>query len=218
MTNPSPPLRTRSLTKHYGQQTILRQIDLDLEGGRTVALRGGNGVGKTTLLRCLASLARPTAGRVWWFGRPADSSPALRRCVGMVAHETRLYPHLTLRENLLFAARMYGVREAAPRADQLLADVGLAVHRDRLPGQVSRGMGQRLALARALVHQPAILLLDEPFSGLDAEGHDWLRNALSVLRTTGCAICFTTHDTAVAERLADETWELRGGRLYEERA
>jgi heme exporter protein A len=215
MTEPSPPLRTRGLTKDYGQRTILRQIDLEIAAGRAVALRGSNGVGKTTLLRCLASITRPTAGQVWWFGHPADSSPALRRWVGMVAHESRLYPHLTLRENLLFVGRMYGIRQPAARADQLLAEAGLAVHRDRLPGQVSRGMGQRVAVARALLHQPPILLLDEPFSGLDADGHAWLMNTLSALRTTGCTICFTTHDATVVDQLADETWELRGGRLYE---
>lgn len=215
MSEPSPPVRTRGLTKHYGQRTILRQIDLEIAAGRAVALRGNNGAGKTTLLRCLASITRPTAGQVWWFGRPADATPGLRRCVGMVAHESRLYPHLTLRENLRFVARMYAIPEPAERADQLLADVGLTAHRDRLPGQISRGMGQRVTVARALVHQPPILLLDEPFSGLDAEGQAWLLNTLSALRTTGCTICFTTHDAAVADQLADEVWELHRGRVYE---
>ena len=132
-----------------------------------------------------------------------------------MAHESRLYPHLTLRENLLFTGRMYGIGQPAERADQLLADVGLAAHGERLPGQVSRGMGQRVAVARALVHAPPILLLDEPFSGLDADGHGWLMSTLSALRHSGCTMCFTTHDETVAEQLADETWELRGGRLYE---
>ena len=215
ITDPSPPVRACGLTKHYGARTVLRQIDLELAAGRAVALRGGNGAGKTTLLRCLASLLRPTSGQVWWFGRAASESPALRRWVGMVAHESRLYPHLTLHENLLFVGRMYGVPEPAGRADQLLADAGLAAHGERLPGQVSRGMAQRVAVARALVHQPPILLLDEAFSGLDVDGHGWLMNTLSALRAGGCAICFTTHDPAVADQLADETWELHRGRLYQ---
>ena len=174
MTHSSSPVRARELTKHYGSRTILRRVDLEIAAGEAVALRGGNGAGKTTLLRCLAAITRPTRGEVWWFGQPAYGDPAQRRCVGMVAHESRLYPHLTLRENLLFAGRMYGIDHPAERADQLLADVGLAEHAQRLPMQVSRGMGQRVAVARALVHEPPILLLDEPFSGLDAEGQAWL--------------------------------------------
>ncbi len=215
MTQSSPPVRARELTKHYGSRTILRRVDLEIAAGEAVALRGGNGAGKTTLLRCLAAITRPTRGEVWWFGHSAYGDPARRRCVGMVAHESRLYPHLTLRENLLFAGRMYGIDHPAERANQLLADVGLAEHAQRLPMQVSRGMAQRVAVARALIHEPPILLLDEPFSGLDAEGQAWLTHTLVTLRETGCAICFTTHDEAIADQLADRIWELRCGRLYE---
>jgi len=215
MTQASPPLRAHELTKHYGSRTILRRIELEIAAGETVALRGGNGAGKTTLLRCLAAITHPTRGEVWWFGQPAYGDPALRRHVGMVAHESRLYPHLTLRENLLFAGRMYGIDHPAQRADQLLADVGLAEHAERLPTHVSRGMAQRVAVARALVHEPPILLLDEPFAGLDAEGQAWLTHTLVTMREAGCAICFTTHDEAQVDQLADRTWELRCGRLYE---
>jgi ABC-type multidrug transport system ATPase subunit len=215
MTQPSPAVRAHELTKHYGSRTILRRIGLEISAGEVVALRGGNGAGKTTLLRCLASITRPTRGEVWWFGRPAYGDPSLRRCLGMVAHESRLYPHLTLRENLLFAGRMYGLDHPAERADQLLAEVGLAEHAQRLPMHVSRGMGQRVAVVRALVHEPPILLLDEPFSGLDAEGCAWLTHTLTTLRAEGCAICFTSHDDATVQQLADRIWELRCGRLYE---
>lgn len=215
MTLASPPVRANELTKHYGSRTILRRIDLEIAAGEAVALRGGNGAGKTTLLRCLAAITHPTRGEVCWFGQPAYGDPALRRHVGMVAHESRLYPHLTLRENLLFAGRMYGIEHPAKRADQLLADVGLAEHAQRLPMQVSRGMGQRVAVARALVHEPPILLLDEPFAGLDGEGQAWLTHTLVTMREAGCAICFATHDEALADQLADRTWELRCGRLYD---
>ena len=92
MTQASPPLRAHELTKHYGSRTILRRIELEIAAGETVALRGGNGAGKTTLLRCLAAITHPTRGEVWWFGQPAYGDPALRRHVGMVAHESRLYP------------------------------------------------------------------------------------------------------------------------------
>lgn len=215
MTHSTVPVRASELTKHYGSRTILRRVGLEIAAGEAVALQGGNGAGKTTLLRCLASITRPTRGEVWWFGQRAYGKPALRRWVGMVAHESHLYPHLTLRENLVFAGRMCGVAEPGERADQLLAEVGLADHARHLPMQVSRGMGQRVAVARALVHQPPILLLDEPFAGLDAEGHAWLVHTLVTLREAGCAICFATHDHALAEQLADRVWELRCGRLYE---
>ena len=115
MTPSSLPLQASELTKHYGSRTILRRISLGIEAGEVVALQGGNGAGKTTLLRCLASITRPTRGEVWWFGRRAYGAPALRRWVGLVAHESRLYPHLTLRENLVFAGRMYGIRQPGER-------------------------------------------------------------------------------------------------------
>jgi heme exporter protein A len=215
MTHSMVPVRASELTKHYGSRTILRRIGLEIAAGEAVALQGGNGAGKTTLLRCLASITRPTRGEVWWFGQLAYGKPALRGWVGMAAHESHLYPHLTLRENLIFAGRMYGIAQPAERADQLLAEVGLAEHGPHLPMQVSRGMAQRIAVARALVHQPRILLLDEPFSGLDAEGRAWLSHTLVMLRESGCAICFSTHDGALAEQVADRVWELRCGRLYE---
>lgn len=206
-------LEVKGLSKDFGDRRVLHKIDLEVRAGQTVALTGVNGAGKTTLLRCLASVIRPTEGEVRWFGHPAGGKPITRRLIGMVGHESYLYPHLTLRENLIFAARMCGVSEPGARADHLLGRVALSFHADVLPTRVSRGMQQRVAVARALVHDPQILLLDEPFSGLDAPGSDWLIETLRDLRADGRTICFATHDKAMAQQLADRIVELRAGRL-----
>ncbi|MGM0485760.1 MAG: ABC transporter ATP-binding protein [Planctomycetota bacterium] len=173
-----------------------------------------NGAGKTTLLRCFASVIRPSEGDVFWFEGAANNRRAARGMIGMVTHDPPLYPQLTLRENLVFAARMYRVGEPAVRADQLLQRVGLAHRADHRPTQVSRGMRQRVAVARALVHAPNILLLDEPFSGLDAEGIHWLTETLNDLRSRDRTICFASHDTARVHCLADRVFELDSGQLH----
>ena len=208
-------IRTHGLSKEYGHRAVLRQIDLAVFSGQAVGLMGANGAGKTTLLCCLASIVRPTEGEVRWFGRPATAAVSQRRWIGMVAHESRLYPQLTLLENLVFSGRVYGVDQPRRRACKLLAEVGLAAYVDRLPAEVSRGMRQRAAVTRALLHEPRILLFDEPFSGLDTEGVRWLMATLRRQRDAGCAICFTTHDASKATHLADEIWQLNGGRLSE---
>ena len=132
----------------------------------------------------------------------------------MVAHESRLYPHLTLRENLLFAARMCDVSRPGQRADQLLEEAGMRRYAEHTPPLVSQGMRQRLAVARALVHDPPLLLLDEPFAGLDAEGTAWLFRLFLDLRGHGRTLAFVLHDEEKAFRLADRVLELRQGRLH----
>jgi ABC-type multidrug transport system ATPase subunit len=213
MPDPNLAIRVRGLSKVFGRQAVLSDIDLDISAGESVALTGANGAGKTTLLRCLASVIRPTAGEVRWFGRPTVGDPAARRLIGMAAHESRLYPHLTLRENLLFAARMCDVCEPLRRADELLENIGLRPYAERVPAEISKGMRQRVALARALVHDPPILFLDEPFSGLDVDGAEWLCRLLGDLRTRGRTICFAIHDADKVRRLADRVIELRSGRV-----
>ncbi len=208
-------IEARGLSLEFGNRWVLRGVDLKTGAGECVSVTGANGSGKTSLLRCFAALIRPTRGEVRWFGRAAAAAPADRRLVGMVAHETWLYPHLSLRENLMFAARMCGVRQAANRTNQLLDAVGLGPSASSLPRQLSQGMRQRVTVARALVHQPKILLLDEPFTGLDAEGCDWLAELMTDQRAAGTTICFATHDESRADRLADRQYELRAGRLHE---
>ena len=196
---------------------MLDAVDLEIAGGESVALTGVNGAGKTTLLGCLASVLRPDGGEVRWFGHLAGRDVALHRRIGMVAHESGLYSHLTLRENLVFAAQMSGIDDPRRCADQWL-ETGrhLAPHADVLPTRLSRGMRQRLAVARALIHNPPLLLFDEPFTGLDAAGAEWLLTLLADLHDRGHTICFVTHEqekirpsgparTGVARRQASTT-------------
>ena len=204
-----------ALCRQFGGRIVFGKVDLDIAAGEIVALTGVNGAGKTTLLRCLASALRPTAGEVRWFGRPAIGDPAARRLTALVAHESCLYPHLSLRENLIFAGRMCDVKQPGTRAEELLRSVGLHAYADRLPARVSKGMRQRLAVARALMHEPPILLLDEPFSGLDAAGTEWLASTLGQLRDLGHTICFSTHDPQMTLRLADRVLRLQSGRVEE---
>jgi heme ABC exporter ATP-binding subunit CcmA len=205
-------LEARQLSKRFGQRLVLDRTDLTIAAGEAVALMGSNGAGKTTLLRCLASALRPSSGEVFWFGHRAGCSPSSRRNVGMVGHETYLYPNLTVQENLLFAARMCDVSNPVQRVSELIASMGLRSHSDRLTSELSRGMRQRVAIGRAVVHQPRIILMDEPFSGLDEEGSDWLRR-LFESRGGGWAICFTSHDEEKARELSDRVVILRCGAL-----
>ena len=214
MREATPAIRAVRLSKMLGCRTVLRDVDLVIGGGQSVAIVGANGAGKTTLLQCLAALSRPTTGAIFWFGLPAGDSAA-KRHIGLVAHDSLLYPHLTLRENLIFAARMHDVPQPRQRVEQLLHDIGLTPHGARLPTAVSRGMRQRVSVARALVHDPQILLLDEPFASLDTEGSRWLENLLQELRARGRTLCFTLHDERAVRRLADRIVEVRAGRAWD---
>jgi heme ABC exporter ATP-binding subunit CcmA len=217
MSKNRPAIELDAVSCAFGRQVVLRRLSFAVGAGESVAVRGANGAGKTTLLRCLAAAIRPIAGEVRWFGRPAASNPVARRLIGWVAHETHLYSHLTLQENLAFAARMCGVPKPAQAARQWLGEVGLLDCAGRFPSGLSRGLRQRAAIARALLHDPAILLLDEPFSSLDADGRAWLLRLLAELRDRGRTICFVAHDAEVVEHLADRTLELRSGRVCEPR-
>ena len=190
-------------------------MDLLVEEGQLIAITGRNGAGKTTLLRCLGGLTRPTSGEVRWLGQIAAASPSVKRLVGIQSHENCVYPHLTARENLLFAARMYDLGDPVSHASRWLSAVGLASHADRLAAKFSKGMRQRLALARALMYRPRIVLLDEPFAGLDTEAADWLVNLLNELRLGRSAVCLATHDRPWAETFADRVLRLECGRLVE---
>lgn len=209
----APPLAARALSRRWNGTLVLDQVDLVVAAGEIVALLGANGSGKTTLLQCLAGRLRPSAGAVAWFGESPARRPERHRLIGFAAHETAIYPELSARENLLFAARMYGVAGPHARVTELLSATQLAAHAARPAGRLSKGMRQRLSLARALIHAPPIVILDEPFTGLDAASRDWLEGWCRDFRRQQCALCFTSHDEEQTRRLADRRLELRGGRL-----
>jgi heme exporter protein A len=206
-----PVVAATRLEKRFGPVAALAGIDVEVERGQVLAVLGPNGAGKSTLLRVLAGLARPSAGDVH-YGGGADRRRA-RAQVGYIAHATFLYPMLSARENLLFAARLHGIAEPAARADALLGEFGLATVAGRLAGGFSRGLAQRLAIARALVHDPALVLLDEPFTGLDPVSADRLAERIGALRAAGRALVLVTHDLARAAALADATRVLCDGRV-----
>lgn len=209
----SPPaIAARGLEKRYGFALALAGVDLEVPHGAALAVLGPNGAGKSTLLRLLAGLTRPSRGSVEIAGRRAQGREARAR-IGLVGHETFLYPELTARENLLFAARLHGVADPAARAERLLAEAGLDGVADRPVRGFSRGMAQRVAVARGLVHDPAVLLLDEPFTGLDRAAAGRLAERLAGLRSGGRTLVLVTHDVAAAARLAGAAIVLARGRI-----
>jgi heme exporter protein A len=197
-----PLLAARGLRRSFGRVRVLRDIDLTLAPGETLAVAGPNGAGKSTLLRVLAGLMRPTAGEVRVLGRPLTGDAArTRRAIGLLSHHSLLYDDLTLAENLTFAARLYGLPQPAQAALAALEAAGLAARAGDTPRQLSRGLLQRAAIARALLHAPRVLLLDEPFTALDAASADRLRAELHRRRAEGLGIVVVTHHLA-------EVWEV----------
>jgi heme exporter protein A len=198
--------------KSFGRAAVLRDVSLRVAAGETIALFGPNGAGKSTLLRVCATLMTPTSGSLRLFG-VADASRDTRRRIGLVAHQSFLYPDLTARENLSFYAGLYGCADATRLVNEWLARVDLEDASDRPVRTFSRGMEQRLALARALLHDPDLLLLDEPWSGLDAAAADWLAALLGELRSRGRTIVAATHDFARGLGVADRAIILHRGRV-----
>jgi len=199
------------LEKRFGPVVALAGLDFSVPAGSVLAVLGPNGAGKSTLLRLLAGLARPSAGRVRIGG--GGDRRRVRGRVGYVGHATFLYPNLTARENLVFAGRLYAVAEPARRADALLAEQGLEALAGRPAGSLSRGQAQRLAIARGLVHDPPVVLLDEPFTGLDPTSADRLGGRVRALAAAGRAVVLVTHDLAQAAALGDRALLLVRGRL-----
>jgi heme exporter protein A len=209
-----PLLEVRGVTKRYGPVRALRGVDLTAAPGECVALLGANGAGKSTLLRVIAGLARPTSGRVLLQGKPAEADGAAwRRRLGHVSHHLMLHEALTARENLRFSARLHGVEPFIPRAEQILRSLGLQDRADEPVRQLSRGLQQRAAIARALLHDPEILLLDEPFTGLDQRSGAALSALLATLRRKHRLLVLVTHDLARAAELATRVVHVRGGKI-----
>ena len=211
-----PALEAQGLAKHYGAQVALDRVTLSLGRNERLAVLGPNGAGKTTLIAVLATLLRPSAGTLRIMGYDSSEMPNdARRHVGVVAHQTYLYEELSARENLLFYGRLYGVPDLAARVETLLKLVGIFPRRHEQIGNLSRGMQQRVALARALVHDPAVLLLDEPDTGLDQEHLDLLASLVQGRAIAQRAVVLTTHNLDRALALCDRVVVLaRGEPVY----
>ena len=188
-------IKVRGLVKAFGLQAALRGVDLDLEEGKFLTVLGPNGAGKTTLLRVLATLSKPTAGVVQVAGHDVNKAgPQVRRLIGLVSHQTLLYPHLSAEDNLRFYGRMYDVPNLGARIDEVLQVVGLDARRIDLVRTFSRGMQQRLTIARAILHEPRVMFFDEPYTGLDQQAAAVLREILTEVAAAGRTVLLTTHD------------------------
>ncbi|HEY9077645.1 MAG TPA: heme ABC exporter ATP-binding protein CcmA [Anaerolineaceae bacterium] len=204
----------KHLVKRFGIKVILRGLDFTVSPGEFVALLGPNGAGKTTFLRILSSLSRPTMGEVSIAGHvlPGDAS-GVRRRLGYVSHLPLLYGDLTAEENLLFYGKMYGVENLSQRISEVLEMVGLTSRRFDLVRIFSRGMQQRLAIGRAILHDPDVLLLDEPHTGLDQDACAMLDGVLRQVAVRGRTVVMTSHDLARAADLATRFDILSLGRI-----
>jgi heme ABC exporter ATP-binding subunit CcmA len=208
----------RSLTftdvsRHFGRRRVLNKVSLRCEAGEIVALLGSNGAGKSTLLSIAATLLDPSSGDVRYGESSARAAGAeLRGRIGVLGHDLSIYPELSAAENLQFFARAYGIVDVDGSVTAALRRAGLD-HRDDPCGRFSRGMRQRLALERALLHRPRLVLLDEPFTGLDDAATHALRERLRELREDGCIVLLATHDLETIDGLADRAVLLLGGKL-----
>ena len=204
------------VSRHFGRRRAVARVSFVAARGSIIGLLGPNGAGKSTLLAMLATLLRPSAGSIRYGTMQAtDAPPALRGRIGVLGHDLFLYPELSARENLGFFAGLYGRRDADAAARAALTRAGLADRADDLVASFSRGMRQRVALERALIHDPRLVLLDEPFTGLDEASTAALVARLRGLRESGAAIVLATHDLDVADGLLDEAIFLLEGRMVE---
>jgi heme exporter protein A len=210
----SPAIEARRLTKAFGRQRVLRGVDLRVERGDFVALLGSNGAGKTTLMRIVATLSRPTGGDALVLGESvAHHAPRVRQSLGLVSHQTFLYGDLTAEENLRFYGRMYGGTGQYERIGELLERVGLHERRRDPVRTFSRGMQQRLSIARAILHDPPILLLDEPDTGLDQQATRMLGELLALFGAEKRTVLMTTHSLERALQLSRRVAVLAGGQI-----
>jgi len=209
-------IEVQALVKTFGVNPVLRKLDFNVERGEFVTLLGPNGSGKTTLLRILGALARPTAGgvRIGGWDLPGEAD-RVRAQLGVVSHMTLLYDTLTAEENLMFFAQMYDLPAETRRArvDDLLQRVGLRRRARDVVRTFSRGMQQRLAIARAILHDPAVLLLDEPYTGLDVDAAALLDDLLREVAVSGRTVVMTTHDLHRGHALADRIAILSRGKI-----
>jgi heme exporter protein A len=208
----APAVCATGLGQAIDGRAILRDVSFTLPAGGALSVLGANGAGKSTLLRLLATLTPASAGSLTLFGQTVGhGAPALRRRIGMIAHQPMLYRDLTVTENLIFFGRLYRVAAPAARADELLELVGLSDRGADPVRTLSRGQVQRVAIARSLMHDPELLLADEPFAGLDAPSAEFLSRFLLGLRRQGKTLVLTTHDIRQGLELAQQVLVLRRG-------
>jgi len=205
-------IRFENIDKRYGGLYALRRVSLDVAPGECVVFAGRNGSGKTTLLRIAARLVRASSGQVSYLNGQGEIL-VMRAATGFVAHATMVYDELTAEENLVLFAKLQGIPEPSMRAEGLLREVGLLERRNSLVRTFSRGMRQRMAIARALLNEPSVLLLDEPATGLDPQGITWLADSLRRLRDAGRTIVMSLHGESEISSLATRAIRLDAGSI-----
>jgi heme ABC exporter ATP-binding subunit CcmA len=201
------------VSRHFGRRRAVSHVSLKARAGEIIGLLGPNGAGKSTLIGMMATLVTPSSGTIAYGGSPASQAgAAIRGRIGVLAHELHLYPELTARQNLEFFSRLHGVRDMAV-VDRALAGAGLTDRGDDAVASFSRGMRQRLALERALIHRPRLVLLDEPFTGLDDRAVRIVSDRLKSLAAAGGIVLLATHDLDLADGLITRVAIVRNGRL-----
>jgi heme exporter protein A len=208
-----PVVEVAELTRAFGTRQALAGVTFSLAPGECLALFGPNGAGKTTLLRVLAGLIKPSSGSARVTGIQLPGGAEARSRVGLISHRTMLYEALSARENVSFAARLYGMRDVRARVDVALQRMAMVERADAPVRSLSRGMQQRVSIARAMVHAPQLVLADEPYSGLDDSGARALTSLLGELRSAGTAIIVVTHNLAEGLSLATHAAVIQRGRF-----
>jgi len=213
-TGATEAVQVRSLEKSFGEWPVLWDLDLSVPWGQTLVLFGANGAGKTTLLRILATHVRADHGSVAVAGYSLRTRPEeIRRRIGVVGHRSLLYDDLTCRENLIYYGRLYGLKDHKPRVDEVLEKVRLGSRADHRVRTLSNGMQKRAAIARAILHEPDVLLLDEPEAGLDRESVSILDTLLAEWTDSGRSVIMTTHDLDLGLSWGHRAGVLRGGKV-----
>ena len=211
MNKNKPIIVTKNLTRSFGETLAVNQLSLAVEGGEVFGLLGPNGAGKTTMVRMLAALLKPTSGEAWVAGyQVGRNDQEIRRRIGLLPEAPGLYDALTAEQNLAFYGEMYGVENRQRQIQRYLELLGLWNRRYEPVGTFSKGMRQKLAIARALLHEPEVLFLDEPTSGLDPEASRLVRDFIAELKVEGRTIILTTHNLEEADRLCDRVAVISG--------
>ncbi len=207
-------IQISELTKRIGEKTILKGINLTVNKGETIAFLGPNGAGKSTILNILSGLVKPSSGVIkideLYF---KDHKIEIKKKIGFLAHDSYLYDYFSALENLMFFGRLYQVPDIENRAKKLIQEIGLNFFINDPVRTFSRGMIQRLAIARAMLHSPQVLLLDEPFTGLDQQGKNLLNNMIFNMKANGTTTIFVTHDIDKAVTISDRIMIIKGGQL-----